>query len=114
MKKVWICLGLVLVLLAIGLISVSATTGDEIWETYDVSLNGGYDDPASVSVDVSVPIFWVTFVVLGYLVPIAPLVLGLVFALGKKRSHPTRWFWVVGLAGAWMMISLMITILLLI
>lgn len=62
----------------------------------------------------TVKIFWITFVFLGYLLPIAPLVIGLIFALGNKMSHPRRWFVVSGLSGAWLLLSIILTIIFLI
>ena len=58
--------------------------------------------------------FWIIFVVLGYLVPIAPLVIGLVFARSKKMSHPKRWYIVAGMAVLWMVLAVALTVLLLI
>lgn len=57
--------------------------------------------------------FWVVFVMAGYLLPIAPLAVGLVFARSKKMSHPKRWYLVAGLAALWLLLSVILTVLLL-
>ncbi len=58
--------------------------------------------------------FWIVFVLMGYLVPIAPLVIGLVFANSQKMSHPKRWYVVAGLAVLWMVLAVVLTVLLLV
>lgn len=57
--------------------------------------------------------FWIIFVMAGYLVPIAPLVVGLVFVHSKKMSHPKRWYIVAGLSLLWILLAVVVTVLLL-
>lgn len=57
--------------------------------------------------------FWIFFVLIGFLVPVVPLVLGLVIANDKDRGKPKRWYVVSALAGAWILIALIIMIILL-
>lgn len=59
--------------------------------------------------------FWILFVLVGFLLPMAPLIIGLIFAHAKKRiSHPKRWYLIVGFSAAWMLLSDMLLLLLLI
>ncbi len=71
----------------------------------DEQIDGGYEEDAEDA-------FWVAWVMLGYLVPIAPLTVGLVFARSSKMSHPKRWYALVGLAVAWLITAILITVLL--
>ncbi|MBQ9779707.1 MAG: hypothetical protein IJW00_02060 [Clostridia bacterium] len=64
--------------------------------------------------EMAITSFWIIFVLLGYLVPIAPLVIGLVFAHSKKMSHPRRWYIVTGLAVLWIILAVALTVLLLV
>lgn len=50
---------------------------------------------------------------LGFVLPAVPLVLGLIFALSKKTSHPKRWHLVWALAALWMVAALAILLLVL-
>lgn len=82
----------------------------EYWEyENDIDFIGGAD----VIADAAVVSFWVIFVMIGYLLPIAPFVVGLVFANSKKMSHPKRWFIVVGLAALWFLLAVLLMVLLL-
>ncbi len=76
----------------------------------DIGIIGGtnYTDESAIVA------FWVIFVLVGYLLPIAPLVIGLVFAHSKKMSHPRRWYVVVGLAVLWLVLAVTLTVLLLV
>ena len=59
--------------------------------------------------------FWILFVLVGFLLPVAPLVIGLIFAHAKKRmGHPKRWYLVVGFAALWLLISALLLLLLLV
>ena len=62
----------------------------------------------------SITSFWIIFVLLGYLVPIAPFIVGLSFALSSKWSHAKRWYLVSGLAVVWFVLAILLTVLLLI
>lgn len=64
--------------------------------------------------DSAIASFWIIFVMVGYLLPVAPLVLGLVFANSKKMSHPKRWYVVAGMAVLWMVLAVALTVLLLV
>ena len=58
--------------------------------------------------------FWVFFVLVGFLVPVAPLVIGLIFANSRSMSHPKRWYLLAGLATLWMVAAALLTFVLLI
>lgn len=68
------------------------------------------EEPATSSEDSAVTFFWIFFVFVGFLLPIAPLVVGLVFANSRRMSHPKRWYIVVALAAAWLLLSLMLAV----
>jgi hypothetical protein len=57
-------------------------------------------------------IFWVLTVCLGLFLPAIPLTFGLVYALKGKCLYPKRWFLLVALSGAWMLVMAAITLLL--
>ena len=57
-------------------------------------------------------LFWIIFVFFGFLVPIAPLVVGFLFARSEKRGNPKQWYLVALLSLAWMILSLILAIIL--
>lgn len=57
-------------------------------------------------------LFWIIFVIFGFLVPIAPLIVGFTFALSEKRGYPKHWYLVAFLSLAWMALSLILAIIL--
>ena len=57
-----------------------------------------------------VVMFWIIFVIFGYLLPAAPLALGLIFYLKRRRDNPIHWLIVACIGGAWILISLILTI----
>ncbi len=76
----------------------------------DIGIIGGND----YTREAAIASFWVIFVLVGYLLPIAPLVIGLVFANSKKMSHAKRWYVVAGMAVLWMVLAVTLTVLLLV
>ena len=86
---------------------------NKVTSEYDDVDGNDYIGASSAYEENAIAVFWVTFVMLGYMLPIAPLVVGLVFALGRKMSHPKRWYILVGLSGAWLILSIVLTVLLL-
>ena len=54
--------------------------------------------------------FWIIFVIFGYLLPAVPLALGLIFYLKRKRENPIHWLIVACIGAAWILISLILTI----
>ncbi len=74
----------------------------------DIGIIGGND----YTNESAIAAFWVIFVMGGYLLPIAPLVIGLVFANSKKMSHPKRWYAVTGMAVLWILLAVTLTVLL--
>ena len=57
-------------------------------------------------------LFWIIFVFFGVLVPIAPLVVGFLFARSEKRGNPKQWYLVALFSLAWMILSLILAIIL--
>lgn len=49
-------------------------------------------------------IFWTLTVILGVILPAVPLTFGLVYALKGKGLYPKRWFLLVALSAAWMLV----------
>ena len=58
--------------------------------------------------------FWVLLVFAGYLLPIAPLVIGLVFANSEKMGRKQRWYLMAGMAALWLLLAVVLTAILLI
>lgn len=83
---------------------------ETVYEQYDLA--DGYVDPYYDEAQEAS--FWVFLVFFGYLVPIAPLTVGLVFAHSKKMSHPKRWYVLAGMAALWILLSILLTVLLLV
>ena len=84
-------------------------TGYSLYASYDYEEAYGEDYYDSLKDS-----FWVLIVFVGYLLPIAPLTVGLVFANSKKMSHPKRWYIVAGLAALWLLLAVVLTVLILI
>ncbi len=57
--------------------------------------------------------FMALMILVGYLLPIAPFVVALVFARSPKMSHPKRWYMVAGMAVLWILLAILLTVLLL-
>lgn len=58
-------------------------------------------------------IFWTLTVILGVILPAVPLTFGLVYALKGKCLYPKRWFLLVALSIAWMLVMGAIVLLIL-
>ena len=50
-------------------------------------------------------VFFVLAIFVGIVVPLVPLILGLVFAHSKKALHPKRWYFLSVLALAWIAVA---------
>lgn len=57
-------------------------------------------------------LFWIIFIFFGFLVPIAPLIVGFSFACSERRGNPKHWYLVALLSLAWMALSLILAIIL--
>ena len=90
-------------------ITESTTEGYHLRSTYayEIAYEDGYYENMEDA-------FWVLIVFAGYLLPIAPLTVGLVFANSKKMSHPKRWYVVAGLAALWLLLAVVLTVIVLI
>lgn len=88
--------------------------GGNVYEYYEYEADIGIIGGTNYTDESAIVAFWVIFVLVGYLLPIAPLVIGLVFAHSKKMSHPRRWYVVVGLAVLWILLAVGLTVLLLV
>lgn len=72
-----------------------------------------YDEiPWEENNESAVPVFWVFYVLNGFLVPIAPLVVGLVMAHSDKHGRQKRWYILSGIAGVWILLSVLLALLL--
>lgn len=60
------------------------------------------------------PIFIVTSLIMGVAIPLAPFVLGIVFAQSKRALHPKRWYLLSASSLLWMLTSIGIMLLFLI
>jgi hypothetical protein len=81
---------------------------------YEGGYLGGLIEPTIPDEDLPVALVYFTIAFLGIILPIAPLVLGLVFANSKKMSHPKRWYVVAGMAVLWIVLAVALTVLLLV
>ncbi|MCI5887109.1 MAG: hypothetical protein MRZ53_04885, partial [Oscillospiraceae bacterium] len=72
-----------------------------------------YDEiPWEENNESAVPVFWVFYVLNGFLVPVAPLVVGLVMAHSDKHGRQKRWYILSGIAGVWILLSVLLALLL--
>lgn len=71
----------------------------------DETPQDGYDTFYASYEYYDVSAFWVFYVLNGFLLPIAPLVVGVVTAHSAKRGKPRRWYILSALAGAWMLLA---------
>ncbi len=78
----------------------------ETFDAYNMTLNN--------TALTEIIIFWISSVILGYLLPLIPFVLSIVFAQSKKALYPKRWYLLTACSGAWMLISTCILMVILI
>lgn len=90
-------------------IVASTAEGYQLRSTYEYEV--AYEDDYYENMEDA---FWVLIVFAGYLLPIAPLTVGLAFAHSKKMSHPKRWYVVAGLAALWLLLAVVLTVIVLI
>ena len=57
-------------------------------------------------------VFWVFYVFLGILLPIAPLVVGLILPRSKKKGHPKYWYVLSIISAIWIFLAILLMILL--
>lgn len=69
------------------------------------------DEESNVAAQIAV--FWVFFVLIGYILPIAPLVVGLIMPRSAKHGYPKRYYVIALLAIVWMCLAGLMTLLLL-
>lgn len=100
---------------AINSISVHPYTiineNDKIISDFEDGLYGSDVDSLNKKNTAKV-LFWIIFVFFGFLVPIAPLAVGIAFARSEKRGNPKHWYLVALLSLAWMALSLILAIIL--
>jgi hypothetical protein len=58
-------------------------------------------------------IFWIFFVLVGYIMPLAPLLVGLLLPQSAKRHRLKRWYALAVFAGLWLLAATVILIILL-
>lgn len=66
------------------------------------------DSDLEIAEGVARVVFWILAVLLGFVVPAVPLILGLVFARSKKAVHPKRWYVLSALSLAWIALAALI------
>lgn len=80
-----------------------------------VSASVIYEDELTFDPDeemaTSIAAFWGCLIIFGFILPIAPLVVGLVMPHSAKRGCPTRWYLVALLSAVWIAIAIVIAIL---
>ncbi len=90
-------------------IGIATAEGYNLRSTY--TYEEAYDEDYYESIEDS---FWVLVVFAGYLLPIAPFVVGLVFANSPKMGRSKRWYIVAGLAAVWLLLAVVLTVILLV
>ena len=60
--------------------------------------------------DLEVIFFWIIFIGFGFVLPIAPLAIGLIIYLKRRSTKPTHWLIVACIGGAWLIVSAIIAI----
>lgn len=78
-------------------------------ETFDA-----YNQTLSNTNLTEIIIFWISSIILGYILPLVPFVLSIVFAQSKKALYPKRWYLLTACSGAWMLIATCILMVILI
>lgn len=77
-----------------------------IWE--DDFHMGVVFDPAAAIV-----LFWICFILVGFILPIPFLVIGLVFPRSKKKGEPKYWYILSMIAGLWLLLATVLLIVIL-
>ncbi|MBO5415767.1 MAG: hypothetical protein J6A83_03980 [Clostridia bacterium] len=72
------------------------------------------DDISESSETVTLVIFWIAFILLGFVLPIPFLVLGLMIPRAKKLGQPKHWYVIAAIAGAWILFAAITALLLII
>ncbi len=70
-----------------------------------------YEDEGYVEEDVI--IFWIFFILIGFLLPLPLLIVGLILPHSQKRGYPKYWYRLSIAAGVWIVLSIVITVILL-
>lgn len=84
---------------------------DKIISDFENGLYGS-DVELAIRKTTAIVTFWIIYVVVGFLVPIAPLIVGFSFARSEKRGNPKHWYAVAYLSLAWLALSLILAIIL--
>ncbi len=58
-------------------------------------------------------LFWVCFIILGFILPIPFLVIGLVFPRSKKKGEPKYWYVLSAIAGLWIFLAAILLLIIL-
>lgn len=77
----------------------------------DVSYEANVDVSGFLAA-VTVPVFWVLYALSGFILPLAPLALGILYANSKKHGKHPRWYALTALAAVWLILSTVIFIIL--
>lgn len=58
-------------------------------------------------------VFWVCFIILGFILPVPFLVIGLLFPRSKKKGEPKYWYILAAIAGLWIVLSAILLLIIL-
>ena len=89
--------------------AISDTIDDLDYERVIYEYEDGYDGSASSMLDGdegAISMFWCTTVFFGLLLPIAPLIMGLVLPHSQKRGYPKYWYALAITAALWMFFTI--------
>ncbi len=70
---------------------------DTVDDIYDMDIF--WDDASAIAV------FWVCYVLVGFIMPIPFIVVGLVFPRSKKKGYPKYWYILSIIAGIWLLLA---------
>lgn len=114
LRKRWLLLSVCAILMLLTILSVLPAGAAPVYPATGHDSIDLEDEGVELVVDdFSRNSFWGFFVMIGFLVPIAPFTVGLVFANSAKMGHPKRWYLLSGLAALWIITSVLLMIVLL-
>lgn len=56
--------------------------------------------------DVAVVLFWIFFAIIGFILPAAPIAMGIVFARSEKRGKMKEWYILTAIGALWVILSI--------
>ena len=79
---------------------------ENVWE------DDSFDFGAVEYTETSMVVFWIFYALIGFILPLPILILGIVLA-NRRKYRSKYWYVMVGMAGAWMLVSLILLLMLL-